>query len=55
MLNRMSTYGTGNYDTSTYRTYAANDNRIDWGWLGLLGLLGLAGLRSRNNDRTDVR
>lgn len=30
----------------------ANDNDMDWGWLGLLGLLGLAGLRNRNREST---
>lgn len=25
-----------------------DDNRSDWGWLGLLGLIGLAGLKGRD-------
>lgn len=59
MMDRMSTTGTntGNYDTSSYRAYAttADDNDMDWGWLGLIGLLGLAGLRGRDKRRDDVR
>ena len=43
-------YGT-NYDGNTTRTYATNDNRNNWGWLGLLGLIGLAGLRNRSGER----
>ncbi|MUT67761.1 WGxxGxxG family protein [Paenibacillus sp. NEAU-GSW1] len=35
-----------------YRTTAADDNDMDWGWLGLLGLIGLAGLRNRGRERT---
>lgn len=60
MMDRMSTTGTntGNYDTSSYRSYAttaADDNDMDWGWLGLIGLLGLAGLRGKDKRRDDVR
>lgn len=33
------------------RAYATNDNRSNWGWLGLLGLLGLAGMRNRSGER----
>lgn len=52
-------YTTGN-NTSTdmrnlnnnYGTAAtANDDDMDWGWLGLLGLVGLAGLRKRSRER----
>lgn len=39
------------FNMTTYRTTAANDDEMDWGWLGLLGLIGLAGLRSRNGER----
>ncbi|WP_409340309.1 WGxxGxxG family protein [Paenibacillus sp. MBLB4367] len=42
-------YGT-NYGNTT-RAYATNDNRNNWGWLGLLGLFGLAGLRNRSRER----
>lgn len=58
MMDRMSTTGTntGNYDTSAYRTYAttaADDDGMDWGWLGLVGLIGLAGLRGNNKGRDE--
>jgi len=43
-------YG-ANHDGNTTRTYATNDNRNNWGWLGLLGLIGLAGLRNRSRER----
>lgn len=43
-------YGNGTYGTNSYNALATDDNRMDWGWLGLLGLLGLAGLRGRNRD-----
>lgn len=41
--------GTGTYGTNAYNALA-DDDTMDWGWLGLLGLLGLAGLRGRNRD-----
>ncbi|GBF74191.1 hypothetical protein PA598K_02523 [Paenibacillus sp. 598K] len=50
-----STYGNdGNraygMNNGRYRTAAANDRDMDWGWLGLLGLIGLAGMRGRNRE-----
>jgi MYXO-CTERM domain-containing protein len=33
----------------TTRTNDADDDGMDWGWLGLLGLAGLLGLRRRDN------
>ncbi|WP_223869742.1 WGxxGxxG family protein [Paenibacillus sabuli] len=55
----------GNYDNrygatsvgmnnQRYRTTATTDNnRMNWGWLGLLGLIGLAGMRGRNREVSD--
>ena len=34
-------------DTGTTTVADADDDGMDWGWLGLLGLLGLAGLSGR--------
>ncbi|MFS0727969.1 WGxxGxxG family protein [Paenibacillus sp. 1P07SE] len=45
--NNFGAYG---MDNGRYRTTAANNDRMDWGWLGLLGLIGLAGLRGRNRE-----
>lgn len=49
------TYNTNNTNTSmnanNYRANAAENNDMDWGWLGLIGLAGLAGLRNRSRDR----
>jgi len=44
--------GVTGYSTTanTARAYA-NDDGMDWGWLGLLGLLGLAGMRNRDRER----
>lgn len=39
-------------NANNYRVNAADDNDMDWGWLGLLGLAGLFGLRSRDRERT---
>ena len=51
MGNRNTTnFGTNNYDNGNFRTTAADDNDMDWGWLGLLGLIGLAGLFNRNRE-----
>jgi MYXO-CTERM domain-containing protein len=33
----------------TTRTQNGDDDKTDWGWLGLLGLAGLLGLRRRDN------
>jgi len=49
-MNGANTRGTRTYDTSYAR---ANDNDVDWGWLGLLGLIGLAGLWSRDRQRSE--
>ncbi|WP_409346024.1 WGxxGxxG family protein [Paenibacillus sp. MBLB4367] len=55
-MNNTTTNTTGNtnaYGTdhgNTTRAYATNDNRNNWGWLGLLGLFGLAGLRNRSRE-----
>ena len=35
----------GSGDSSSYGT--TDDNRTDWGWIGLFGLAGLLGLRRR--------
>lgn len=42
---------TGKYGAmnNTTRAYADNDG-MDWGWLGLIGLLGLAGMRGRERS-----
>lgn len=54
--NQVTNQGTGNgngMDMNNFRTNAAaDDNDMDWGWLGLLGLVGLAGLRRKNPERT---
>lgn len=42
---------TGNYRTNNYRAQAADNDGVDWGWLGLLGLLGLAGMRRKSTER----
>lgn len=50
-MNRTDT-NRANMRTNGYRATAAADNDgIDWGWLGLLGLIGLAGMRNRDRDR----
>ncbi|WP_135554806.1 WGxxGxxG family protein [Paenibacillus cymbidii] len=50
--NGMNNNGMNNTG-SNYQTKATtNDNRNNWGWLGLVGLFGLAGLRSRNRERS---
>jgi hypothetical protein len=49
-MNGVTTRGTRTYDTSYAR---ANNNDVDWGWLGLLGLIGLAGLWSRDRQRSE--
>ncbi|MDO7906133.1 WGxxGxxG family protein [Paenibacillus sp. JX-17] len=41
---------TNDNTVTPYSTAGNNDNRTDWGWLGLLGLIGLAGLRNRNHE-----
>lgn len=48
-----SRQGTTDADRSGVR--AADDNRPDWGWLGLVGLIGLGGLtrRDRGDRHTD--
>ncbi|MFB8374693.1 WGxxGxxG family protein [Paenibacillus taichungensis] len=47
-------YNSTNNNPNTVRANStANDNRMDWGWLGLLGLLGLAGMRKRVTDHSD--
>ncbi|MEK3759601.1 WGxxGxxG family protein [Paenibacillus sp. FSL P4-0338] len=48
-LNNNNT--TGRYRAQNTTTTANNDNRSNWGWLGLVGLLGLAGMRSRTGER----
>jgi hypothetical protein len=51
MDNRTTTdFRTNNFDNGNFRTTAADDNDMDWGWLGLLGLIGLAGLFNRNRE-----
>ncbi|MDF2921921.1 MAG: hypothetical protein K0R57_835 [Paenibacillaceae bacterium] len=62
-----NTTGVGNYGvngtndytgtgTGTYNAYAtADDDAMDWGWLGLLGLVGLAGLMGRNRERDRIK
>ncbi|MNW57162.1 hypothetical protein D3C74_349420 [compost metagenome] len=43
---------TNNLNTNSYNTRTIdNDNRTDWGWLGLLGFAGLVGLRRSNPQR----
>lgn len=40
--------GVNNYRANA----AADDNDMDWSWLGLLGLAGLFGLRNRERERS---
>jgi hypothetical protein len=49
-MGARSTTGYGTMNNNTTRAYADNDG-MDWGWLGLIGLLGLAGMRGR--ERAD--
>jgi MYXO-CTERM domain-containing protein len=53
-MDRMDIFRNDNTDNNAGRVRAAatDDNRMDWGWLGLLGLIGLAGLRGGNRQRT---
>lgn len=44
--------GNNNMTSQRLRAQAADDNGMDWGWLGLLGLIGLAGLRGRGRETT---
>ncbi|MEK3733995.1 MULTISPECIES: WGxxGxxG family protein [Paenibacillus] len=48
-----NTVNTNNMNANRYNANATagNNNRTDWGWLGLLGLAGLIGLRGRNPER----
>ncbi|WP_309121420.1 WGxxGxxG family protein [Paenibacillus sp.] len=38
-------------NNQTRANAAANDDGVDWGWIGLAGLLGLAGLRGREKAK----
>ncbi|KIL36991.1 hypothetical protein SD71_04680 [Cohnella kolymensis] len=57
-MNNFNTNGRGNNtnnnNNGNYRARAAggraDNNGVDWGWLGLLGLIGLAGMRNRNRQ-----
>ena len=41
---------------ATTNTNDRDDDRSNWGWLGLLGLVGLLGMRRRHDERdTTVR
>ena len=40
---------------TTVRSQPAEDDGMDWGWVGLLGLLGLAGLRPKRDHATHDR
>lgn len=44
---------TNNVNTNSYNAKATgnDNNRTDWGWLGLLGLAGLVGLKRRDPER----
>ncbi len=47
--NNNGTMNNWNGNNNT-RAFADNNNRNNWGWLGLLGLIGLAGLRNRTRE-----
>jgi hypothetical protein len=54
----LGTRGTGTGYMDNFRSYSTtttDNNRMDWGWLGLLGLLGLVGLRGRNDTETRTK